>query len=59
MSSLRQHKQETIKAACDLHGGSTVNTTPATIGMIEALERSKEEDIVEQEDEKKGSTKVV
>ena len=46
VSSLRQRKQETIKAACDIHGGSPVNTTPATIGMIEALERSKEEDIV-------------
>lgn len=46
VSSSRQRRQETIKAACDIHGGSMVNTTPATIGMIEALERSKGEDIV-------------
>ena len=46
VSSLRQRRQETIKAACEIHGGSAVNTTSATIGMIETLERSKAEDLV-------------
>ena len=47
-SSGRKRRQETMQAACVIHGGSDSNTTPATIGMVETMEtRSKEEDIVE------------
>ena len=46
-STGRKRRQETMQAACALHGGSNSNTTPATIGMVETMEtRSKEEDIV-------------
>ncbi len=44
--SLRWRRKQTMKAACMIHGGSVENTAPATIGMIETLERNKEEDVV-------------
>jgi hypothetical protein len=44
-SSSKQHRQETIKAACAIHGGSLDGTAPATIGMVETLEKKcKEKD---------------
>lgn len=47
-STGRKRRQETMQAACVIHGGSSSNTKPATIGMVETIEtRSKEEDIVE------------
>ena len=46
-STETKRRQETMKAACVIHGGSSSNTTPATIGMVETVETgSKEEDIV-------------
>ena len=46
-STGRKRRQETMEAACVIHGGNSSNTTPATIGMVETMEcRSKEEDIV-------------
>ena len=46
-STGRKRRQETMEAACVIHGGSSSNTTPATIGMVETMEcRSKEEDVV-------------
>ena len=46
-STETKQRQETMKAACVIHGGSSSNTTLATIGMVETVEtRSKEEDIV-------------
>ena len=42
-STERKRKWETMKAACAIHGGSSSNTTPGTIGMVETIEtRSKE-----------------
>ena len=47
ISTETKRRQETMEAACVIHGGSSSNTTPATIGMVETVEtRSKEEDIV-------------
>jgi hypothetical protein len=42
-SSLREHRKQTMEAACMIHGGIVNNTAPATFGMMETLEiRSKE-----------------
>ncbi len=47
-SSLREHRKQTMEAACMIHGGSVNNTAPATFGMMETLEiRSKVKDLVE------------
>ena len=46
-SSSKQRRQETIKAACAIHGGSLDGTVPATIGMVETLEKKcKEKDVL-------------
>lgn len=45
-SLLRQRRQETMRAACEIHGGSLEDAAPAMIGMVETLERGKEEDLV-------------
>ncbi|CAB4009080.1 Hypothetical predicted protein, partial [Paramuricea clavata] len=46
-SSSKQRRQETIKAACAIHGGSLDDTAPATIGMVETLEKKcKEKDVL-------------
>ena len=45
-SSLRQRRQETMKTACEIHGGSLEDTALVTIGMVETLEKSKEEYLV-------------
>lgn len=52
-----------MKAACAIHGGSLDDSAPATIGMVETLEKKcKEKDVLaamekEQEDQEKCVTK--
>jgi hypothetical protein len=38
-SSLRQRRQETMKAASAIHGGSSSSMEPATIGMVDTQEK--------------------
>ena len=46
-TSARQRRQETMIAACAIHGGTFENNAPATIGMLTTLEKqSKETDIL-------------
>lgn len=46
-SSSKQRRQETMKTVCAIHGGSVDDMAPATIGMVETLERKcKEKDVL-------------
>ena len=38
-SSSKQHREETVKAVCAIHGDSVDDMAPATIGMVETMER--------------------
>lgn len=39
----RKRRQETLQATCVIHGGSSSNTIPAPIGMVETVETFKED----------------